>query len=104
MPKFPHISDEDLYSIIAFLRSDNPLVQPSDSNPPPIVPSFLTKFLANTAFGPLPYPDEPIVAPDPGDKVAYGKYLATAKFDCYIMIHYQLRFTLSALQLMHYTV
>ena len=83
MPKFPHLSDEDLFSIIAFLRSDHDLVQPSDNNPQEITPSFLVKMLSRTAFKPLSYPDGPIVAPPASDKVAFGKYLADAKFDCY---------------------
>lgn len=83
MPKFPHLSDEDLNNIIAFLRSDHPLVQPSENNHPANQPSFLTKALCKVAFSPLPYPEKPIPNPDPNDKVALGKYIATAKFDCY---------------------
>jgi len=84
MPKFPHLSDEDMYSIIAFLRSDHPLVQPSDIQLPEIKPSFLAKMLSRTsAFKPLPYPDGKVEAPPKSDKVAYGKYLVDAKFDCF---------------------
>lgn len=83
MPKFPHLSDEDLNNIIAFLRSDHPLVQASENNPPASQPSFLTKVLCKVAFGPLPYPEKPIPNPNPNDKVAFGKYIATAKFECY---------------------
>jgi mono/diheme cytochrome c family protein len=84
MPKFPHLSDEDLYSIIAFLRSDHPLVQPSDNQLPEIKPSFLTKMLSRTpAFRPLTYPEGKVEAPPREDKVAYGKYLVDSKFDCF---------------------
>ena len=83
MPKFPHLSDEDLFSIIAFLRSDHPLVQPSENNPPDVNPSFLAKMLSRTAFKPLPYPEGPVNAPPVSDKVAYGKYLVDSKFDCF---------------------
>ena len=83
MPKFPNLSDEDLYSIIAFLRSDHPLVQPSEHITPEPKPNLLAKMLSRTVFKPLPYPEEPIVAPPPSDKVAFGKYLADAKFDCF---------------------
>lgn len=83
MPKFPHLSDEDLYSIIAFLRSDHPLVQPSVNNPPDIDPNFLSKMLSRTAFKPLPYPEGPVLAPPSSDRVAFGKYLSVAKFDCF---------------------
>lgn len=83
MPKFPHMSDEDLYSIIAFLKSDHELVQPSVNNPPDVDPSFLSKMLSRTAFKPLPYPEDPVLAPPKSDPVAYGRYLAVAKFDCF---------------------
>jgi mono/diheme cytochrome c family protein len=83
MPKFPNLSDEDLYSIIAFLRSDNPMVQPSDNKPPELKPNLLAKMLSRTVFKPLPYPEGPVLAPPASDRVAYGKYLATAKFDCF---------------------
>jgi mono/diheme cytochrome c family protein len=83
MPKFPNLSDEDLYSIIAFLKSDHPLVQPSDHVIPELKPNLLAKMLSRTVFKPLPYPGEPILAPPLSDRVAYGKYLVTAKFDCY---------------------
>ncbi len=84
MPKFPHTSDEDLYSIIAWMRaSDSPSMQPSDRAQPASQPSFLTKLLCRVMFKPLPYPEKTIVAPPPTDKVAYGEYLATGVYDCY---------------------
>ncbi len=83
MPKFPHLSDHDLHSVIAYLRSDEPELAASEATHPEPQPSFLAKFLCRVAFKPLPYPTEPIVAPPITDKVAYGKYLATAKVDCY---------------------
>jgi len=83
MPKFPHLSDRDLHSIIAFLRSDEPEVQPSETVQPAPKPSFLVKLLCNVAFKPLPYSEEMIQAPPMHDKVAYGKYLVTAKVECY---------------------
>ncbi len=83
MPKFPNLSDKDVSAIIAFLKSDDPLVQPSHH--PTIKPklSFLSKFLLKVAFKPLPYPEHEIAQPDTNNLVAFGKYLCTAKFDCY---------------------
>ena len=83
MPKFPLLSDEDLYSVIAFLRSDHPLVEPSDMEQPEPDPSFFAKFLLRTSLKPLPYPEGPVIAPPESDKTAYGRYLAVGKFDCY---------------------
>ena len=83
MPKFPHLSDQDLHSVIAYLRSDAPEVQASDKQHPAAQPSFLTKLLCRVAFKPLPYPDKPITAPPIEDKVAYGRYLVTGKVECY---------------------
>ena len=83
MPKFPNLSDNDVSAIIAFLKSDNPLVQPSHQ--PTVEPklSFFSNFLLKVAFKPLPYPEHSIDAPDESDRIAFGKYLSTAKFDCY---------------------
>ena len=83
MPKFPHLSDEDLASIIAFLRSEHRLVQPSDTPTEACEPNFMAKMLARVAFKPLPYPEGPITAPNPSNEVEFGEYLALAKFDCY---------------------
>ena len=45
MPKFPHLSDEDLRSVIAFLRSDQACMQASrNSAKVACKPSLLTKF------------------------------------------------------------
>jgi len=83
MVKLPHTSDEDLASIIAFLRSDDPMVAASDRDPPGVTrPSFLTKFLCHVAFRKLPYPTGPITAPSPTDRVAYGRYLVFG-LECY---------------------
>lgn len=83
MPKFPHMSDEDLFSIIAYLRSDAPPVQASDKVQPTPEPAFTTKMLCHLIFKPLAYPDQALKAPSKLDKAAYGKYLATAVLECY---------------------
>jgi len=83
MPKFPLLSDEDLYSIIAFLKSDHPLVQPSAMEQPLSKPSFLAKMVLRMEPGPLPFPEVEVKAPPVSDRVAYGRYLAVAKFDCF---------------------
>ena len=76
MARLPHMADEDMASILAFLRSDHPLTAAEAVDPPGRTkPSFLTKFLSTVAFGPLPYPEQPITAPAPSDQVSYGRYL-----------------------------
>jgi mono/diheme cytochrome c family protein len=79
MPKLPLLSDDDLESIVAFVRSDDPLMAASTADPPGQTrPSFLTKVLSHTVFKPLPYPKERIQAPAAADRVAYGRYLSSA--------------------------
>ncbi|MBK7149164.1 MAG: c-type cytochrome, partial [Bacteroidetes bacterium] len=75
MPKFPHMSEYDMQSVIAWLRSDRPEVQASEIPKVPTEPSFLTKFLCLVAFKKIPLPAQPVVEPDTTDLVAYGRYL-----------------------------
>lgn len=83
MPKLPHLSDDDLHSIIAFLRSNHPMVQASENKWPDSKPNLLAKFLCRVAFKPFPYPEKPIAPPDVNDKIAFGRYIALAKFECF---------------------
>jgi mono/diheme cytochrome c family protein len=86
MTKYPHLSDDDLESIVAFLRSGDPMVAPAAVDPPGKTrPSFLSKLLTHTVFKPLPMPPARIEAPDSTDKVAYGRYLSSslACFTCH---------------------
>lgn len=83
MPKFPLLSDDDLEGIVAFLRSDDPLVAPAAVDPPGRTrPTYLSKLLTHTVFRPLPFPKNRIVAPATTDKVAYGRYLSSS-LGCY---------------------
>jgi mono/diheme cytochrome c family protein len=77
MPRVPLMSDEDVESVVAFLRSDDPAVASEAVDPPGVTqPSLLTKILSHTVFKPLPYPKERIGAPPATDRVAYGRYLS----------------------------
>ena len=83
MVKLPHMADEDLYSIIAFLRSDDPWVAPRDVDNRESSGSMLAKALLRAGvFGPLPMPAAPIVRTSTTDLVAFGKYLDET-LDCY---------------------
>jgi mono/diheme cytochrome c family protein/cytochrome c2 len=83
MAKLAHISDEDMRSIIAYLHSDNPEVQPSKEEFPPCEPSFLTKFLCTIAFKPFPLPEKEISNPDTTNAAEWGKYLALYQLECF---------------------
>jgi Cytochrome C oxidase, cbb3-type, subunit III/Cytochrome c len=83
MIKLPLMADEDLKDIIAFLRSDDPLVRPVKRKAPPSEPSFFTKVLCRVAFKPLPLPAGPIPLPDANDPVAHGRYLVQGRALCY---------------------
>jgi len=83
MPKFPLIADKDLEAIIAFLRSDHPLVQANEKVQKPCEPSLLVKGLSRVAFKPYPYPETTIEVPDTADRVAFGRYVATNRLGCY---------------------
>ncbi len=83
MPKYPNMADEDLKSIIAWLRSDDPSLQPSAKEYPSNKYNFMVKFLSNVAFSAPPLPKAPIFVPDTANQLALGKYLADGVFDCY---------------------
>jgi mono/diheme cytochrome c family protein len=80
---FPLMADADVAAVIAFLRSDAPEVQPSERRQPPAEPKFLGKMFYKILVKPVPYPQQAIVAPPPSDKIAWGRYLATGKWECY---------------------
>jgi len=83
MVKLPNASDEDLSDIIAFLRSDDPMVKPQEVDNHDSRPSFLTKALCRVAFKPFPYPTQEKTAPSPSDAVAYGRYLVNDRLLCF---------------------
>ncbi|RYE00884.1 MAG: cytochrome c [Sphingobacteriales bacterium] len=78
-------SDEDIYSIIAFLRSNHSWVQPDNTRQPQTQYSFLTKALTNLGIllNPGTYPKKPIPQPDTANKAAWGRYIAL-QLDCWV--------------------
>ncbi|SNT28079.1 Cytochrome c [Ekhidna lutea] len=82
MAKLPHMADEDINAIIAFLRSDDRMVQAEQKADIPPKPSLLTKILCKVAFKPFPMPEETIPLPDTANTIELGKYLAH-NLDCY---------------------
>ncbi|WP_428665794.1 c-type cytochrome [Runella sp.] len=83
MPKFPRMADEDLKSVIAYLRSDRFPVQATKGAGHEQEPSFLLKVLTNTVMKPIEPITEPILVPDSTDKTAFGKYIANDLIACY---------------------
>jgi mono/diheme cytochrome c family protein len=83
MTPYFKMSDEDLYSVIAYLRSDAPLVQPVEKYWPDNKLNFLAKALTRMVFKPGPMPEGPVPSPPLDDLVTRGKYLADAVFNCY---------------------
>jgi mono/diheme cytochrome c family protein len=83
MVKLPLLSDNDMQALVSFLRSDHPLMAPSDKVQPISEPSFFAKFLCTVAIKPLPYPDAPIPDPDPNNKVELGQYVANGLASCF---------------------
>lgn len=83
MPKFPKAADEDLYSVIAWLRSDDQRLEPSDKGSHPQELTFLAKALMKFVFRPYPFPTQPIALADTTNAVEWGRYLATGLYGCY---------------------
>ena len=79
----PNIADEDLYSIVAFLRSDDPWLRAQDVDDRQWQPTFLAKLLMHVAFAPLPMPTKKISVPPIDDQVAYGRYVVNGMADCF---------------------
>jgi mono/diheme cytochrome c family protein len=82
MPKFALMGDEDINAIVAFLRSDNPLVVADPRVDEPCEPSFITKLLTRVAWKPFPFPTSPIAMPDTTNALQLGEYLAH-NLDCF---------------------
>ncbi|RMG72959.1 MAG: cytochrome c [Bacteroidetes bacterium] len=81
MPKLVSMSDEEVEDIIAFLRSDDPLLQPVEAERP-IELSLLGKALVKFAWKPQPY-QAARVKPPRGNAVAYGEYLVNSQLLCF---------------------
>ncbi len=83
MPNYARMSDEDVASIVAFLRSSSPQVQPDPTATPPQEPSLLLKLLGNTIMRPARLPTTPVLAPPPADARAFGRYLVLGRYHCF---------------------
>lgn len=84
MAKLHRMSDEDMNSLIAFLRSDHNWVKADNSRQPETNYSFLTKFLTTIkAIEPMPLSTAPIPQPDTTNLVKWGEYISLYRVECY---------------------
>jgi len=83
MAKLQKMSDEDLQSVIAFLRSDNQWVQADPSQNIDSKYSFLSKFLTNMKIiKPMPF-YKSVPQPDTTNAVKWGQYVSLYRVECY---------------------
>ena len=61
---------EDIYSVIAYIRTLQPIASQIEES----VPDFPMSFIINT----IPQPAQPQQRPDPSDQLAYGAYMASS--------------------------
>lgn len=83
MPKLAKMSDKDLNSLIAFLRSDDELVEPTESNLKESRPSFFLKALMKFVIKPVLYEGETVIHPSKDDLLKYGEYLVNGRYSCF---------------------
>jgi mono/diheme cytochrome c family protein len=83
MPLWVNCSDEDIYAMIAYLKSDHKAVQAVATDHPDYEPTFLAKALMKFAFRPTPYRSSYPERPAPTHTVALGEYLVEGDYLCY---------------------
>ncbi len=79
-PYYGKLDDEDVYSIIAFVRT----LEPVESQVPESASNFPMNFILNT----IPQKGNPIKRPDPSDQLAYGAYMVNASgcIECHTQV------------------
>jgi mono/diheme cytochrome c family protein len=83
MAKLQKMSDEDLQSVIAFLKSDDQWVKPDPTQNTDSKYSFLSKFLTNMKImKPMPF-YKSVPEPDTANAVKWGEYVALYRVECY---------------------
>lgn len=75
--KYGQLDEEDIYDIIAYLRT----LEPIENDIPESEPSFPMNFIINT----IPAKAQFATKPDTSDRIAYGKYMITSAVcnDCH---------------------
>lgn len=83
MPKYLHLSDSDMSSLVTFLMSNDPLVRPTPFAPPAPKYSFPMRLLMSFWLRPPAWQPREVKDPDKTNPVVWGRYLAVAKFACF---------------------
>ncbi len=83
MPKYPLLSEHDILSLIAFLKSDDPLVRPVENHTPNPSYSLMTKVYIHFFLKPEPLLNYKVEHPDTNNSFQFGKYLVNAKYSCF---------------------
>jgi cytochrome c553 len=72
----PNLSDEDMASLVAFLKSDHEWVRPNPKQDTALEFTLLGKFVT-AGMEPLEYSPKPVAMPDSAASEKLGKYLVT---------------------------
>jgi len=83
MPWLPGIADTDLADLLAYLRGDDPWVQPSRKADPPTQLSFEAIVRSWTIWEPGPQRASTLPRPDDAEPIALGAYLANDLLQCH---------------------
>ena len=83
MLAFKNISDDDVAALIGFMRSDDPGFAPVEKVAPESRLTVPGKVITALVLGINTEPRGPVQAPPVGMTAEYGKYAATALYDCY---------------------
>lgn len=76
------LSDEDLTAVLGFLRSDDARFDADPAEPPRSAPTLLGHAIMTFAMPVPALPAQGLETPPHEDRVAWGRYLATAVYDC----------------------
>ena len=83
MPKYLHLSDNDMSSLVTFLKSKDPVLKPTPFEPPKPRYSLPMKLLMAFWLRPPAWQPAPVMEPNKANPVEWGRYLSVAKFACF---------------------
>ncbi len=81
---FPHLSNEDIAAVITYLRSDAPELAPVAVARTQDYPFILQALMKMKVLAPYTATaQESLSTPPASDQLVFGRYLATAAYECY---------------------